>query len=104
MPRTAQLRRQDKAEQSSHLSSPIAVRDMGRNRRQFLLPFHHPLGQPLEPLRPRLALVALAQVERIREKFSPRNQDRAAEEIVDDVDCELAMEKEDPNCLHVAVR
>src|SRR5205807_5185887 len=44
-------------------------------------------------------LILPAQVGRVRKQLSPRNQDRAAEEIVDDVDGQFSVEKQNANRL-----
>src|SRR5207237_962113 len=67
--------------------------------RRFALALHHAFCQPLEPLRPRLALITLPKIGRVRQQFTPRNQDRAAEEIIDHVDTEFSVKKQDPNRL-----
>src|SRR5439155_17330812 len=65
--------------------------------RRFALALHHAFCQPLEPLRPRLALITLPKIGGVRQQFTPRNQDRAAEKIIDHVDAEFSVKKQDPN-------
>src|SRR5437667_2556111 len=73
--------------------------DMRGNSRSLRFALHHAFCQPLEPFRPRLASITLPQIGRIGQQFSPRNQDWAAEEIIDNVDAEFSMKKQDPNRL-----
>src|SRR6266571_2355107 len=71
--------------------------DVRRHSWSLRFALDHAFGQPLEPFRPRLALMALPQIGCVGQEFMPRNQDRAAEEIIDNVDTEFAVKKQNAN-------
>ena len=71
--------------------------DVGRHSRSLRFTLRHAFCQPLEPLPPCVAMIALPLIGRVRQQFPPRNQNRAAEEIIDDVQRQFTVKKQHPN-------
>src|SRR5438477_2342643 len=78
---------------------PIAMRDVSRDWRGVFFAFHHAFSQPLNPFRPSLAIVLPANRRCIGQQFFPRYQNRSAKEIVDDVDSEFPVKKQNADRL-----
>jgi hypothetical protein len=64
----------------------VPVRHVRGERRRRGLPFLHPLRQPLDPLADRLAAFLPADVQDVGPELPPRDFDRTAEEVVDEIE------------------
>ena len=81
------------------LRSPIGVRAVRRHHRNLRFTLDHPLRQPLEPFEERLAPANSPFLHDVALELAPRQQHRAAHEILDECDVELAPVDEDPEAL-----